>query len=434
MTALTLRIIGHPPSGADLPAVLRHDTGALSIGRSAACTWVLPDPDRHLSKCHCVIERSGGGWVVTDTSTNGLYINQSSRPLGANRTQLLTDGDVLGLGRYEIRVSVEAGGALAGEAGGIGDGLPGFLDDPFAPGPRAVLEHGPGPPAADAEDRWTMPDHAPPETESFRPPGLAGAGPENWREDWPEDWLEPAGTPVPPVPPAPAQAVARAQARGRGATAPGRMEPARADVMGADAAGTDAVWDAFVAGAGLSGLEDLPPERRAASMRMVGAAYRAAVLGLTQVLRSRAATKAAFRLDQTHVQALDNNPLKFTPDPDEAVRAMTLPARAGFLPADRAVREGFEDVKAHEMAVLAAMREAVGALLQEFDPERLARRLEGGGPLASLLPAARKARTWELYEEHYQQIAAELEEDLMGRFGRAFGTAYEAQTRRSRKR
>ena len=48
--------------------------------------WVLPDPERLLSKHHCLIEQRSGAWVLTDTSTNGVYLDNSPVAVGPGGT------------------------------------------------------------------------------------------------------------------------------------------------------------------------------------------------------------------------------------------------------------------------------------------------------------------------------------------------------------
>ena len=50
--------------------------------------------------------------------------------------------------------------------------------------------------------------------------------------------------------------------------------------------------------------------------------------------------------------------------------------------------------------------------------------------LDGILPAARKARTWELFCGTYQQIVREAEDDFQSVFGREFARAYDAQMRK----
>src|SRR6056297_258590 len=78
---------------------------SLTIGRGAENDLALPDPDRTLSKRHCVIEDHNGNVVVVDISTNGTFLNYGKLALGGTPTPL-NDGDILSLGPYEIKVCI----------------------------------------------------------------------------------------------------------------------------------------------------------------------------------------------------------------------------------------------------------------------------------------------------------------------------------------
>ena len=90
------------------PVVMRGPS--LTIGRGAENDMVLPDPDRQISKTHCVIENHNGNLVVVDLSTNGTFLNYGKVPLGRTPTPL-NDGDVLILGAYELVVQVSGSNA-----------------------------------------------------------------------------------------------------------------------------------------------------------------------------------------------------------------------------------------------------------------------------------------------------------------------------------
>ena len=53
-----------------------------------------------------------------------------------------------------------------------------------------------------------------------------------------------------------------------------------------------------------------------------------------------------------------------------------------------------------------------------------------GSATGNILPAARKARTWELFCATYGEIAREAEDDFQSVFGREFARAYDAQMRK----
>ncbi|MDP9064265.1 MAG: type VI secretion system-associated FHA domain protein TagH, partial [Pseudomonadota bacterium] len=100
-----------------------------SIGRAADNHWILPDPERYLSGKHARIDYEDGEYRLTDTSSNGTFINGGKAPLGRNQQHPIKDGDRVRLGDYEVRASLEghdptgraANGAAANNGGASGD-------------------------------------------------------------------------------------------------------------------------------------------------------------------------------------------------------------------------------------------------------------------------------------------------------------------------
>lgn len=90
--------------GAQLEKTLEN--GSLVVGRSPAAGWVLPDPEKIVSKAHCRIDTDFNGFVLTDTSTNGVHVNDE--PVGFGPPRLLSDGDVLRLGDAVVVVRIES--------------------------------------------------------------------------------------------------------------------------------------------------------------------------------------------------------------------------------------------------------------------------------------------------------------------------------------
>ena len=78
--------------------------GEFHVGRGPDVDWVLPDPDRLLSKRHFAVAYLGGAWQIADTSTNGTYLNSEGDPIGRGATRTLRDGDRIRLGAYEIEL------------------------------------------------------------------------------------------------------------------------------------------------------------------------------------------------------------------------------------------------------------------------------------------------------------------------------------------
>lgn len=77
-----------------------------TIGRKISNSWVLPDENRHLSGSHSKIEYDKGRFYIIDTSTNGVFINGNTSPVGKGNRQKVNEGDQLVMGTYSIQVSI----------------------------------------------------------------------------------------------------------------------------------------------------------------------------------------------------------------------------------------------------------------------------------------------------------------------------------------
>src|SRR5215469_830707 len=99
---LLLRIASASPPDEDPPERFVEVDTRLSIGRGEDNALVLPDPDRLLSKTHCVIERRSTQYVVTDRSTNGTFLNDMRSRLPRDVAAPLKAGDHLRLGRFDL--------------------------------------------------------------------------------------------------------------------------------------------------------------------------------------------------------------------------------------------------------------------------------------------------------------------------------------------
>jgi type VI secretion system protein ImpI/type VI secretion system protein len=156
-------------------------------------------------------------------------------------------------------------------------------------------------------------------------------------------------------------------------------------------------------------------------MERLGAAFRAAVVGVRHTLMARAAVKDEFRIEQTLIRARGNNPLKFAASDDDATATLAGVGRRTEMPAAAAMTDALRDIHLHEIATMAAMQTAVRALLKQLDPAPLREEAERSG---GLLPAQRRARAFELYEKRYDDIRNALADDFDRVFGRAFAEAY----------
>ncbi len=184
---------------------------------------------------------------------------------------------------------------------------------------------------------------------------------------------------------------------------------------------------AFLSGLGIGNPAAI--EQPDALLRHAGELLRALAAGLTQTMMGRAQLKNELRLGVTTIRASDNNPFKFAVDTDNLLEYLLLRPTPGFLSAVTAAREAYDDIQAHEMAMMAGLQAALRALFARFEPSELERRLSRGG-LDQVLPTVRKARYWDLFTETYEQVAAESSEDVMQVFSDAFAHAYQDHIQR----
>jgi FHA domain-containing protein len=188
-------------------------------------------------------------------------------------------------------------------------------------------------------------------------------------------------------------------------------------------AGSDALLEAFREGlaAPIVQIEALTPEL----MRLIGQLLRESAQGTVDLLVARAALKREVRAESTMIVARENNPLKFSPSGDAALQHLLSPPTRGFMAAAPAMRDAYDDLRAHQFGFIAGMRAALEGVLARFDPAELEGRLTQRSMLQSLLPGSRKARMWEVFVEHFEHISNEASDDFHTLFGKAFLKAYE---------
>jgi type VI secretion system FHA domain protein len=193
----------------------------------------------------------------------------------------------------------------------------------------------------------------------------------------------------------------------------------------APAASDDALLAALLEGLGTPGLriDQLTPEL----MLLLGQLLRESTRGAVELLVARAALKREMRAEMTMIVARENNPLKFSPSVEVALQHLLGTQSPGFMAPAPAVRDAFDDLRAHQLGVMAGMKAAFEGVLQRFDPQQLEGKLTRKSAINSLIPATRKARLWELFQELFGQISSEAQDDFDELFGRAFLRAYEAQ-------
>ena len=441
------------PDGGPLSISLSGKRG-IDIGRDQYLDWTLPDPDRVISGKHAEVRHRDGGFWLHDVSRNGVFVNRNSQRL--QEAYRLKDGDRIQIGPYIILARID------------GEAAPAQASHPV----RSDV----------AQDYWDVAAEAPPvPSHHLRPPEAlrpVRADFVDWLVDLPEpigpagartskgpgavpDWEAPRPTPLPvprrhpeppfqtpafeppvaapqiPAPPVPGPSASTPElpsARdpwavsdaARFARAPEPSPRSAAEPSASARADLDA--DTFVRrfAAGLG----IPPEILAWQdagdlAEEAGAILRLNAENVKQLLAARTDSKRAARAaNQTTIQALDNNPLKFSPTVDDALRIMMGRPSSGYLEARRAMEGSFRDLKTHQIKTYAAMQNALRLLAEELSPEGIVASDEKDRGLGGLL-GSRKARLWDIYTTRWDALASLHDEGMVDAFMVFFADCYD---------
>jgi type VI secretion system FHA domain protein len=154
------------------------------------------------------------------------------------------------------------------------------------------------------------------------------------------------------------------------------------------------------------------------------------VAGLMDILQSRQRIKEEFGIQHTMFRPADNNPLKFSANVEDALHNLLVKRNAAYLGPVEAFADAFEDLRDHQLAMLAGLRVAFDAMLTEFDTDRLQEDFDAqmGKHALPLIPA--KMRYWELFRDKYQALIKDPDTTFDRLFGEEFRRAYEDQFRK----
>jgi type VI secretion system protein ImpI len=414
------------PDGGPVSIAIAEKRG-IDIGRDSHLDWTLPDPTRHISSKHCEIRYNEGGYWLHDVSTNGTFLNGSDHRMQAPHR--LRTGDRFAIGHYIIGARVEgeeaaaSAGAAAAPAGAPNyqelwaadanvappidrallkpkkelqaanrDFLDWAADIPdTSPAPSSFGEPGRAPPPLDPNMDWASgpptpqppPPEPPPAAPTPRRPVWVAAEPDGpWGGDSvakaeraPEIPAASPETPRPAPPPAP---------RSQPGTAPSSNAIAQRLAQGAR------VPEEFFANRDPAELTEL-----------FGQVMRLVVENTMQLLNARVQAKRLARSSShTMIEAFNNNPLKFSPSAEDAIRIMFGPTTRSYLDAYRAFAQSFDDLKSHQIKTYSAMQHALITLMEDLDPQTIEREAEDRG-IASLV-TSRKAKLWDAYVARWQ--------------------------------
>jgi type VI secretion system protein len=415
-----------------------------TIGRAPDNDWVLPDPKRMVSGHHCEIEYRGGAFWLRDTSTNGVFVNGSDEPISSSGPLVLRDGDRLRLGEYELIVSVDARIDFLPRASDehsavkhMGRDIGSSLDLDSLLSPRDPDESG----SISVRNAFglklpkyqgSLPDAMPPALDSTPPPDppspRRGAGPEAPR----------AAKPAHPTTPAPApaaeksvpdwamktRAITRQELADAMARRQGRIDARQQTQPFHQQASSwkdlKSATQAFCRGAGID-PSTLSAEALSMLPLVAGQLLRETIVGLNDLAHSRAKSSPG----SVSPQSPGSNPLRASTSVEQAlVRLFESHARLYGGPVS-ALREVLQEAKEHELAVQAAMRAGLEAVVGQLAPINVADQFEQGR--ARALPPGEdpRPRYWEHYADFHRVITQSLTDDeLPHSFVEAFSRTY----------
>lgn len=462
--SLTLTILGgpHPATGAQASHSWRQQGG--TIGRAENNDWTLPDPEQCISRCHARVCYQNGSYFLEDTSTNGILLSDGMTRMDSAELHRLHDGEEFFIGNFRIRVSIDSGSVLnappsrtpmlpGDEANEQLDPLAllgGEVDseiDPLKVMPRqeSYLNEHLDLPAVE------NPSAAPAPSVHTPPTQTAPLLPDDWWKQPPE--TSPASVPptaaTPPTPQCPPELPLSPRDSGSLAAEP--SDPA--SLPPADRTAPPSGSEDFLPpprSRDASAKPPEPPVETTADIQAtlpenalaellrgagidpgqvspqiaddLGRILRVAVQGVMDLLRARMEIKNEFRMSVTLIQATDNNPLKFSTGVDDALNNLLVKHNPGYLSAVEAFESGFEDLRFHQVAMLAGMREAFFEMLHQLEPETLEERFQRQSRGASMLGLMSRPKVW----DQYKDLFAEIRRDTEGYFNRLFGESFVA--------
>jgi type VI secretion system protein ImpI len=333
---------------------------------------VLRDPDRYVSGRHAEIEHRGGAWLLRDMSTNGTFVNDSDEALGPDRPHELSNGDRFRIGEYEIEVEITGGNDFPSqEAVPVGEA---DLDSSF-------------------------------EVKDFISTGRRELERVRESRSPPRSRAEPPPRPV--ASPAPAVATAAAPA----------PPTQRQDLE---------LWPGLVSfckGAGIDPIA-LPAEVRATALAQAGQLLREALVGFSELARTRADFASEFGISSGARRRDATGAFARIAAVEQVLEEMLTGKGPGSTRAVDEIRGQFARARQHEIAMTAALREALAAVFEKLNPEVLEEQL--GRRAQGVVGTDLQARLWNRYQELFRATIQAGDSGLPAVFLVAFARAYEA--------
>ena len=160
----------------------------------------------------------------------------------------------------------------------------------------------------------------------------------------------------------------------------------------------------------------------------LGALFRTAADGLATMLKARTETKSAIRSSEvTQFGRMDNNPLKFSPTIEQAMKVMFGETPDGYMGARETIERSLTDLQKHQLFTFNAMQQALTALIADLEPDNIAGDTSKDGGLAGIV-SSRRAKLWDIYVERYRSKSAHHQRGMIDAFMLLFADKYDEQS------
>lgn len=156
------------------------------------------------------------------------------------------------------------------------------------------------------------------------------------------------------------------------------------------------------------------------AFRLVGMLMREMIEGMMKLLHGRAETKREIGAPCTIINRTENNPLKFSASVDTALKGLLSREAPEYLAPLDAVKDGYEDIMNHQLAMATGFEAVLKKSLTKFDPRQVEAQYKERWIFN------RKAKFWNDYSRSYRDNVERANEDL---FGETFVRAYEEKMR-----
>jgi type VI secretion system protein ImpI len=351
-----------------------------SIGSAESDTWRLSSHRTGAGHGHAEVRFVDGVFCLIDRSGR-TYINSATQPVGRGRRARLKSGDVITVGRYQLRAEV-------------------FDDEP-------MQELTPAPGEAISEDpmqAWRTVDQGQGSVQGQEATSTAVV-----TDEYRENRDVAIGLPI--------------RQGGKDRMCENRSSAAETESQ-------DQSRNHISSAPLMRGMESHLPFEDSDDLRLfleeAGQTLKATVEGLLELHQGEDSRHQALR---TRLQPIEDNPLRLGGDYSDTVQTLFASQRSPVhLSAPAAVSESLRSLHHHQLATRAAISEGLDAILHAFSPQALLRRFHGyRRGLKTDEPEGSWA--WEMYRHYYQELSSSRQQGFERLFQEVFDQAYDQQLR-----